>query len=57
MPNDTREGRADAAPVFLSWGTPVESRDDLRGDAPLWLVGGGVSVLLWTALAVLLTSA
>lgn len=57
MPNDTRDGRDPAAPVLRTWGVPVETRESPLEDAPVWLIGGGVSVLLWTALALLLTSA
>ena len=55
MPIDTREGRAEAAPVFPAWGTP-EPYDSLFDSPFLWLTGGA-SLLLWTGLALLLTSA
>jgi hypothetical protein len=56
MSIDTREGRADSgAPVFLAWGLPaVEAHEGFFGGAALWL-SGGASLLLWTALALLLT--
>ena len=55
MASDTREMRTETAQVFLAWGMPVEA-EGFFGDATLWLTGG-VSLLLWTALALLLTSA
>lgn len=54
--DDSRETRAEAAPVFLAWGMPVETRDT-PFEAATWWVTGGASLLLWTALALLLTSA
>jgi hypothetical protein len=57
MPNDNREARADAIQVLLPWGMPSsESREDFFDSAALWLTGGAFLVL-WTALALLLTSA
>ena len=56
MPNDTREARADAGQVLLAWGLPTERHDGLFDSAFLWLTGGA-SLLLWTGLALLLTSA
>jgi hypothetical protein len=55
MPNDTREGRADAAPILLAWGMPLEAAEGTFEELTVWLTGG-VSLLLWTALALLLTS-
>jgi hypothetical protein len=53
---DTREGRVDTAPVFLAWGMPaIEAHEGFFGGAALWL-SGGASLLLWTAIALLLTS-
>jgi hypothetical protein len=57
MPNDTRDLRTENAMPFPSWGIPAtEGHDGLLGDPGLWLTGGA-SLLLWTALALLLTSA
>jgi hypothetical protein len=56
MPTDTRDARADTAPVFLAWGMPtIEAQDGFFADAALWLTGGA-SLVLWTALALLLTA-
>lgn len=56
MPNQTRQARAEAAPAFLPWDMPAETREGLPGGATLWLTGGA-SLLLWTAIALLLTTA
>lgn len=57
MPHESREARADAHPLVLPWGMPTtDVREDLAGAAGLWLTGGA-ALLLWTALALLLTSA
>jgi hypothetical protein len=56
MPTDTRDTRADAASVFLAWGMPSgESQDDMFANA-VWWMGGGASLLVWTALALVLTA-
>jgi len=55
MAHDTREMNADPAPVFMAWGMPMEAREDFLDGPALWLTGG-VSLLLWTAFALLLTS-
>jgi hypothetical protein len=48
--------RSDSGPAFLAWGLPsTESGDDLVGRT-VWWVGGGASLLVWTALALLLTA-
>ena len=54
MAHDTREMTADA-PVFMAWGMPMEAREDFLDGPALWLTGG-VSLLLWTAFALLLTT-
>jgi len=54
MANDPREMRS-PAPIVLAWGVPSE-RENFLSDAALWLTGG-VTLLLWTGLAFLLTSA
>lgn len=53
---DDREARAEAAPLYPSGGMPVEAGQGAFGGAVLWLTGGA-SLLLWTAIALLLTSA
>jgi hypothetical protein len=55
MAHDIREMQGDAAPVFLAWGMPMEAREDFLDEAAMWLTGG-VSLLLWTAFAILLTA-
>lgn len=54
---DTHEGRAESAPVFLAWGMPaaIEAHDGFFSGPALWLTGGA-TLLLWTAIALLLTS-
>jgi hypothetical protein len=56
MQNQSREARAEAAPAFLPWDRPADTRERLAEDAMLWLTGGA-SLLLWTAIALLLTTA
>lgn len=55
MPNDHREVRAETLQVLLPWGTPMSERDDRVGGPAFW-VAGGASLLLWTAVALLLTA-
>jgi hypothetical protein len=55
MANGTEDKRS-STPVILGWGMPAEAREGFFDDAALWLTGG-VSLLLWTALALLLTTA
>jgi hypothetical protein len=55
MPKDTREVRAEGTPVVLAWGMPSETREGAFPDVSLWL-SGAASLLLWTAIALLLTS-
>lgn len=55
MPNDIREIRTEQPAMLLAWGLSQESRDPLL-EAGLWLTAGA-SVLLWTALVLLLTAA
>jgi len=56
MPDDTRERRTEAAPVFLAWGIPsVEAPEDLYDNVVMWATGG-VALLLWTGISLLLTS-
>ena len=56
MPNDRREARAETLQVLLPWGMPLSDRDERAGAAAFWLAGGA-SLLLWTAVALLLTAA
>lgn len=51
-----REVRADADPLFLARGLPGDGGEAVFGGATLWLTGGA-SLLLWTAIALLLTTA
>lgn len=55
MPHDRREARAETLPTLLPWGTPLSERDDGFAGAVFWLAGGA-SLLLWTAVALLLTA-
>jgi hypothetical protein len=56
MQNHSRDAHAESPPAFLPWDMPAQTREDLREAATLWLTGG-VSLLLWTAIALLLTTA
>ena len=56
MANESDDVRDEPACLFLSWGMPIEVREGLLDGTTLWLTGGA-TLLLWTALAVLLTSA
>jgi hypothetical protein len=53
MVNDNREFRSDGNPVLLALDAP---EDDLLFGPLLWLTGS-MSLLLWTGLVLLLTSA
>lgn len=53
---DHREPRAEAAPLLLPGSLPGDTGADAFEGATLWLTGGA-SLLLWTAIALLLTSA
>jgi len=55
MPPERREARAETLPTLLPWGTPLSERDDGFGGPAFWLAGGA-SLLLWTAVALLLTT-
>jgi hypothetical protein len=55
MRNDHREARAETLQVLLPWGMPMSDRDDRSGERAFWLAGGA-SLLLWTAVALLLTA-
>lgn len=57
MPDETRESHAEDSRTMPAWGEPPD--DANRGAAGLagaWLAGG-IGLLLWTGLALLLTSA
>jgi hypothetical protein len=56
MANGTDDMRSTGGPVFLAWGMPAETREGFFDGPALWLTGG-VSLLLWTGLALLLTTA
>jgi hypothetical protein len=55
MANETHDVRSDTPPVFLAWGMPAEAPDAVFDGPALWLTGG-ISLLVWTALALLLTA-
>lgn len=56
MPSDSREGRKDAAPLLLPWGIGAMERPMAGADVlSLWF-GGGLVLLGWTGLALLLTA-
>lgn len=55
MHKESRQAHADTMHVLFPWGTPVPEGDEGSGAAGLWLAGG-VSLLLWTAVALLLTA-
>lgn len=55
MPQDTRQADADSTPEVLAWGMPAETGQGFFDGFALWL-SGGASLLLWTALAFVLTA-
>jgi|KBSSwiStaDraftv2_1062776.scaffolds.fasta_scaffold1436154_1 hypothetical protein len=55
MRNQPQEARAESIQLLLPWGTPLAERDDGPGRAVFWMAGGA-SLLLWTAVALLLTA-
>jgi hypothetical protein len=55
MPYDSREARAEPLQVLMPWGSPTSEGDDPVAGPASWLAGGA-SLLLWTAVALLLTS-
>ena len=55
MPNDRREARVETIQVLLPWGSAVADREEAAHGAAFWLAGGA-SLLLWTAVALLLTA-
>jgi hypothetical protein len=56
METDSREARTEAHPMSALWGTASEARESFHDGAAFWLAGGA-SLLFWTALVLLLTSA
>ena len=56
MENDTRQARTEAAAAVAAWGEPAQGRESFLDGPAMWLTGGA-TLLLWTALALLLTSA
>lgn len=57
MPAENRDARAETIQVLFPWGMPLaDMPEDVAGSATWWL-SGGVALLLWTALAFLLTTA
>ncbi|GAB3654754.1 hypothetical protein [Ramlibacter alkalitolerans] len=55
MPHDSREARAETLQVLMPWGSPLAEGEDPVAATAFWLAGGA-SLLLWTAVALLLTS-
>jgi hypothetical protein len=56
MPNDRLDLRSDHPPMCPSWGMPgFDNQEAVLADGALWLTGG-VALLAWTALALLLTA-
>lgn len=56
MQDPTREARTEGAPpLLMAWGGAPASREAQESAFGLWLVAG-VSLLLWTAVAALLTA-
>lgn len=56
MQNDSRDGRADPPPLMLAWGMPgSDVHESIIDVASAWLPGG-VVLVAWTALALLLTA-
>jgi hypothetical protein len=57
MPNDTHDLRTDSATFFQGLGLhAADGSEGFLAEAGLWL-SGGVALLLWTGIALLLTSA
>ena len=56
MRNESREAGASNIPVLPAGHLSIQLSPDPVADAPLWLTGG-LSLVLWTALALLLTTA
>lgn len=56
MPNDSREGVPETVHILLPWGMPAEARENIADTAAWWL-SGGMALLLWTALALVLVGA
>jgi hypothetical protein len=54
-PRQAHAAHADTMQLLFPWGTPVPEGDEGSGAAGLWLAGG-VSLLLWTAVALVLTT-
>lgn len=55
MPQEAREARTETLQVLLPWGMPVADGEEGPGGAGWWLAGGA-SLLVWTAVALLLTA-
>jgi hypothetical protein len=55
MQHDPHQARTDTFPSLLAWGTPNEIHKSFFESAGWWLIGGA-SLLLWTAVALILTS-
>ena len=57
MPNDYADLRTENIARFPGWPGPSAERHDSMEEAGAWWLSGGAMLLLWTALALLLTSA
>jgi hypothetical protein len=56
MQQDPHQARTDPFPSLMAWGAPNEIHERFFEGARWWLMGGA-SLLLWTAVALILTSA
>ena len=57
MAIETRDARMDAGPVLLTWGAPATERHEGPLDSAVLWLSGGLALLVWTGLALVLTSA
>lgn len=55
MANDPQNVRTEPPAVFLAWGMPAETPGGVFDEPALWLTGGA-TLLLWTILALVLTT-
>jgi hypothetical protein len=56
MADETRDGRADSAPLLLAGDLPAgDSEEGILASVGFW-ASGGAGILLWTALAFWLTA-
>ena len=57
MPETHREGRTEIPTTMLAWGLPSSDAPESGVEAAAVWLTGGAGLLLWTALAFLLTTA